>query len=342
MPGCWCSPPRSSCARRAPMLAAAVALVVLTVLERLDTGVDEDLVGPFFTTLLLVYSVGAHTEGRRLLPASRCWSLGTALVDPARQAARRRRGLPLRGDDHRRRAAGARPADGLAGEAQPRAAREGGSRRGRARGARRRRGGGRARADRGRAAPPGAATRWRRWSGRRRPPRRSRARGPRTRSPAFTAVESTGREALGEIRGLLGVLRREDEELALAPQPSLAHLADLVARVRRVRAGGRARRRGRSRRAARGRRPHRLPRRAGGARRRAAGAGRPARGGARPLRRRASSTSRSPTSASRRRTASGRCSGCASASRSTAATWSPRRSTAPASPCARGCRWSVA
>ena len=48
---------------------------------------------------------------------------------------------------------------------------------------------------------------------------------------AFSAVETTGREALGEIRRLLGVLRREDEELALAPQPSLAHLADLVARV---------------------------------------------------------------------------------------------------------------
>ena len=45
-------------------------------------------------------------------------------------------------------------------------------------------------------------------------------------------MEDTGREALGEIRALLGVLRREDEELAFAPQPSLAHVADLVARVR--------------------------------------------------------------------------------------------------------------
>ena len=45
-------------------------------------------------------------------------------------------------------------------------------------------------------------------------------------------MEHTGRDALGEIRALLGVLRREDEELALAPQPSLAHLADLAARVR--------------------------------------------------------------------------------------------------------------
>ena len=60
---------------------------------------------------------------------------------------------------------------------------------------------------------------------------------------AFGAVEDTGREALGEIRALLGVLRREDEELAFAPQPSLAHVADLVARVRAAGPAGRARRR---------------------------------------------------------------------------------------------------
>jgi signal transduction histidine kinase len=49
---------------------------------------------------------------------------------------------------------------------------------------------------------------------------------------AFEAVEGTGREALTEIRRLLGVLRREDEELALAPQPSLAHVSSLVRRAR--------------------------------------------------------------------------------------------------------------
>jgi signal transduction histidine kinase len=49
---------------------------------------------------------------------------------------------------------------------------------------------------------------------------------------AFAAIEATGREALAEIRVLLGVLRRDDEELALAPQPSLANLGDLVARAR--------------------------------------------------------------------------------------------------------------
>ena len=49
---------------------------------------------------------------------------------------------------------------------------------------------------------------------------------------AFAAVEQTGRDALAEIRRLLGVLRREDDELALAPQPTLAHVADLVRRAR--------------------------------------------------------------------------------------------------------------
>jgi signal transduction histidine kinase len=47
----------------------------------------------------------------------------------------------------------------------------------------------------------------------------------------FAAVEQTGRDALTEIRRMLGVLRREDDELALAPQPTLAHLADLVRRA---------------------------------------------------------------------------------------------------------------
>jgi signal transduction histidine kinase len=50
-------------------------------------------------------------------------------------------------------------------------------------------------------------------------------------SGAFAAVEHTGRDALAEIRSLLGVLRQEDDEVALAPQPSLAHVESLLARV---------------------------------------------------------------------------------------------------------------
>jgi signal transduction histidine kinase len=48
---------------------------------------------------------------------------------------------------------------------------------------------------------------------------------------AFGAIEHSGRDALTEIRSLLGVLRREDEEIALAPQPSLAHAGSLVQRM---------------------------------------------------------------------------------------------------------------
>jgi signal transduction histidine kinase len=62
--------------------------------------------------------------------------------------------------------------------------------------------------------------------------RRLAERNPAQAASAFGAVETTGREALTEIRTLLGVLRREDEEIALAPQPSLRHVASLVARAR--------------------------------------------------------------------------------------------------------------
>jgi signal transduction histidine kinase len=58
--------------------------------------------------------------------------------------------------------------------------------------------------------------------------RRLAERDPGRAGEAFLAVERSGREALTEIRGLLGVLRREDDELALAPQPSLRHVATLV------------------------------------------------------------------------------------------------------------------
>jgi signal transduction histidine kinase len=49
---------------------------------------------------------------------------------------------------------------------------------------------------------------------------------------ALRSIETTGQEALVEMRRLLGLLRREDDELALAPQPSLRHLDRLVESVR--------------------------------------------------------------------------------------------------------------
>ncbi len=49
---------------------------------------------------------------------------------------------------------------------------------------------------------------------------------------ALTSIETTGRQALMEMRRLLGILRRTDAELALAPQPSLNHLDALAAQTR--------------------------------------------------------------------------------------------------------------
>jgi signal transduction histidine kinase len=65
--------------------------------------------------------------------------------------------------------------------------------------------------------------------------RRLTEKKPERAAGAFQAVEETGREALTELRRLLGVLRHEDADLALAPQPRLAFLADLA---RRATAGG--------------------------------------------------------------------------------------------------------
>jgi signal transduction histidine kinase len=49
---------------------------------------------------------------------------------------------------------------------------------------------------------------------------------------ALKSIETTGRQALTEMRRLLGTLRRTDAELALAPQPSLEHLNTLIEQIR--------------------------------------------------------------------------------------------------------------
>jgi signal transduction histidine kinase len=49
---------------------------------------------------------------------------------------------------------------------------------------------------------------------------------------ALLVVERTGREALAEMRRMVGVLRRPEEGPALAPQPSLEHLERLVEQAR--------------------------------------------------------------------------------------------------------------
>ncbi len=49
---------------------------------------------------------------------------------------------------------------------------------------------------------------------------------------SLETVEATGREALGEMRRLLGVMRRGDEDLALAPAPGIGNLEPLLQRAR--------------------------------------------------------------------------------------------------------------
>jgi len=49
---------------------------------------------------------------------------------------------------------------------------------------------------------------------------------------ALLVVEQTGREALAEMRRLVGVLRRPEEAPALVPQPSLDYVTKLVEQTR--------------------------------------------------------------------------------------------------------------
>lgn len=55
---------------------------------------------------------------------------------------------------------------------------------------------------------------------------------PARAEESMRAVESTGREAMAELRRLLGALTDDDEAAGLAPQPGIGELAALVDRVR--------------------------------------------------------------------------------------------------------------
>ena len=54
---------------------------------------------------------------------------------------------------------------------------------------------------------------------------------PDTASSAMGRVSATGRQALGEMRRLLGVLRDDPSAEPLAPQPGVDRLDDLLAKV---------------------------------------------------------------------------------------------------------------
>jgi signal transduction histidine kinase len=53
-----------------------------------------------------------------------------------------------------------------------------------------------------------------------------------TTKEVLGSIEHTGRQALVELRRLLGVIRKTNDRPALQPQPTLAHLDELLAQVR--------------------------------------------------------------------------------------------------------------
>jgi len=215
--------------RRAPFVAAALVFAALTVMEQLGDQVNTSLVGPFASAFIVSYSFGANLEGRRLAVGV-AWLAALvaalAILDPMSSE-----GLNLiwgwlvvvaapvgvgRLLHERARLARALRAAAAEEDGEP-------------------------------------------WAERAVAEERSRIAGelhdvvaralrrmvvdadgagslvdaePARAALAFAAVEQTGRDALAEIRRLLGVLRRDDDELALAPQPTLAHVADLVRRAR--------------------------------------------------------------------------------------------------------------
>jgi signal transduction histidine kinase len=215
--------------RRAPFVAAALVFAALTVMERLGHPVNTSVVGPFISAFVVSYSIGANLEGRRLGVAT-AWLValvtvmsildptsddgldliwgwlvivaapvlaGRLLRDRARLARALRAAASETDDEQWAEQAVAEERTRIAGELHDVVARA---------------------LQRMVVEADGAAALVDAEAGR--------------AALAFAAVEQTGRDALAEIRRLLGVLRREDDELALAPQPTLAHVADLVRRAR--------------------------------------------------------------------------------------------------------------
>jgi signal transduction histidine kinase len=217
--------------RSIPVLAAALAPAGVALLESRGDSVSGSLAGPFFALLLVAFSIGANAEGRELVLAAGTLLIGVVVAvrvhDPpggwddiffaltiltsgpllvgrlVRARSRLNTALHEKAlaaeHDRAARAAGAVAEERarIAGELHHLVSDALESMVGQA----------------------GAAE-------------RLASSKPDVAERAFVSVETTGREALSEIRRMLGVLRRDDEELALAPQPSLAHVRDLVARAR--------------------------------------------------------------------------------------------------------------
>ena len=159
---------------------------------------------------------------------------------------------------------------------------------------------------------------------------------------ALLTVEETGRQALAEMRRLVGIMRTEEDSVALTPQPGLETLPALVEQVRQSGLPVELSVEGEPVKLPAGRRPLRLPDRAGGpdehaqARRpRACLGGRPLRG----RRRRDRGRERRAQHRRRRRRQGTASSACASASRSAAASSTRVRAPAAVIASRRACRW---
>jgi signal transduction histidine kinase len=216
--------------RRLPVVAPLVGMALFCAFPAMGNQYTENLVSPFFIAIFLVYGIGRHLEGRTVWVVTACaavfmsvftaveqtddtvgnyvLSIGALVVAPVvigrviRNRARLNEALrekAARLEDeraHRAAAAAVEERSRIAGELHDVVAHALSAMVVQASGA-----------------------------------RRLAERDPQRAADAFQAVETSGREALTEIRRLLGVLRRDDEELALAPQPSLRHVSSLVKRL---------------------------------------------------------------------------------------------------------------
>jgi signal transduction histidine kinase len=216
--------------RRLPMAAPIVGMALFSAFPVVGGEPTENLVIPFFVALFLVYGIGRHLEGRRVWVAGACAvalmamftaldgsdvtvgnyviSIGALVIAPIvigrviRSRARLNAALREKAERlederaHRAATAAVEERSRIAGELHDVVAHALSAMVVQASGA-----------------------------------RRLAERDPQRAAEAFLAVETSGREALTEIRRLLGVLRRDDEELALAPQPSLRHVSSLVKRL---------------------------------------------------------------------------------------------------------------
>ena len=216
--------------RRLPAVAALVGIALFGVYPELGREYIDSLLSPFFITILLVYGIGRHLEGRIVWVMTAYGAAVLALFTVIE-------GTDDTAGDYLLTVGAIALAPVLLGRVMRSRARLNRALRDKAGRLERER------ADRAAAAALEERTRIAgelhdvvahslsamvvQASG----ARRLAERDPERAADAFHAVETSGREALTEIRRLLGVLRRDDEDLALAPQPSLRHIGSLVRRL---------------------------------------------------------------------------------------------------------------